>query len=91
MKRILLLLGVAATVLSLEASPGQAAYIGDAPWCAVVNTGAGNVEWDCEYASVAACQPDVIAGNRGFCQVNPYFSPAPPYGGPSVRRSRHHK
>jgi hypothetical protein len=42
--------------------------------------GAGDVEWDCEYASVAACAPNVIAGNRGFCALNPYYSPAPRYG-----------
>jgi Protein of unknown function (DUF3551) len=89
MNRILLLIGAAAAVLSLEVSPAQAAYFGNAPWCAVVNTGAGNVEWDCEYASVAACQPNVIAGNRGFCQINPYFSP--PYGGPPVKRARRHR
>ena len=91
MNRILFLIGVAVVALSFEVSPGHAAYFGNAPWCAVVNTGAGNIEWDCEYASVAACQPNVIAGNRGFCQLNPYFSPAPPYGGPYVKRARRHR
>jgi len=27
----------------------------------------GDVERDCEYGSVAACAPNVVAGNRGFC------------------------
>jgi hypothetical protein len=51
-------------------------YYGDAPWCAVVNQGAGDIVWDCEYQTVAACTPNVLAGNRGFCQLNPYYHPA---------------
>jgi hypothetical protein len=78
---------VAATVLFfLQASPSRATYAGEAPWCAVVELGAGDVEWDCHYASVAACAPNVIAGNRGFCAINPYYSPAP-YT-PALRRTR---
>jgi hypothetical protein len=54
MNRILLLIATAAAVLAVEISAGNAGYIGNAPWCAVVNIGAGDVEWDCEYLSVAA-------------------------------------
>jgi hypothetical protein len=91
MNRILLLIGAAAAALSFGISPGQAAYIGNAPWCAVVNVGAGDLEWDCEYGSIETCRPNVIAGNRGFCQLNPYFSPGPPYGAPHVRRAPRHR
>jgi hypothetical protein len=87
MSHIPLLIGAAAAALACAISPGHAGYFGNAPWCAVVNTGAGNIEWDCEYASIEACRPNVIAGNRGFCQINPYFSPAPPHGGPHVKRA----
>jgi hypothetical protein len=80
MTRILLMIAIAAGLLFLEASLGRAAYLGGAPWCAVVEIGAGDVEWDCQYASAAACAPNVIAGNRGFCTLNPYYSPAPHYG-----------
>jgi hypothetical protein len=90
MNRILSLIA-AATVLIFAVSPAHAAYIGNAPWCAVVNTGAGNIEWDCEYGSIEACRPNVIAGNRGFCQINPYYSPASPYGAPHVRRAPRHR
>jgi hypothetical protein len=90
MRRIPFLIVAAAAVLSCAIAPGHAAYFGNAPWCAVVNTGAGNIEWDCEYGSIEACRPNVIAGNRGFCQINPYYSPAPPYGAPRVRRSPRH-
>jgi hypothetical protein len=92
MNRILLLIATAATVLASELSPGHAAYIGNAPWCAVVNIGAGAVEWDCEYPSAQACAPNVVAGNRGFCGLNPYYSPAyssvPPYGAAHIKRAR---
>jgi hypothetical protein len=67
MNRILFLLPAAAAGLSFVVSPGHAAYIGNAPWCAVVNIGAGDVEWDCEYGSIEACRPNVIAGNCGYC------------------------
>jgi len=43
------------------------------PWCAVVNTGADNVIWDCRYNSFEECVPNVLSGNRGFCNVNPAF------------------
>jgi hypothetical protein len=43
------------------------------PWCAVVNTGTGNVIWDCQYNSLEECVPNVLTGNRGFCNVNPAF------------------
>jgi hypothetical protein len=45
---------------------------GDAPWCAVIEIGNGEVYWDCQYRTVEDCAPNVIAGNRGFCNVNPY-------------------
>lgn len=50
------------------------AEYGPAPWCAVISTGNGNVTWDCQYATAAACAPNVIAGNRGFCNPNPGYT-----------------
>ena len=47
---------------------------GNAPWCAVVSVGAGGVIWDCHYRSVEECRPNVVAGNRGFCNWNPNWS-----------------
>jgi hypothetical protein len=29
--------------------------------------------WDCQYNSLEACVPNVLSGNRGFCNVNPAF------------------
>jgi Protein of unknown function (DUF3551) len=45
---------------------------GDAPWCAVIEVGTGEMYWDCEYRTLEACVPNVLAGNRGFCNLNPY-------------------
>jgi hypothetical protein len=61
---------------------------GDAPWCAVVSLGKGDVYWDCQYRTVEECVPNVIAGNRGFCNLNPY-GPGPAAAAVPLRR--HHK
>jgi hypothetical protein len=52
-----------------------AAY--EAPWCAVVSMGIGSVYWDCQYRSIEECRPNVLAGNRGWCNPNPYFITEP--------------
>jgi hypothetical protein len=67
-----------AAVLVFGVSAGRASTDGNAPWCAVVDQGAGNVMWECFYQTVAECQPNVLAGNRGFCQRNPYYRAAAP-------------
>ena len=78
----------AAAVLCFDAPSSHAQIIGDAPWCAVYPTGAGNIERDCEYYSVRECAPNVLGGNRGSCEMNPaYRVPPPRYGHP--RRYRH--
>jgi hypothetical protein len=50
---------------------------GDAPWCAVKNFGS-DVVWDCQYRTAAECAPHVIAGDRSFCNLNPWPGPAAP-------------
>jgi hypothetical protein len=62
---------------------------GDAPWCAVLSIGAGEVWWDCEYRTVGECAPNVVAGNRGFCNLNPY-GPGPDTS-VAASRARHRK
>lgn len=72
--RAIVLLGAAATLavgLQGGVSPAQAAG-GDAPWCAVIDYGDGGVSWECDYRSFEECYPNVLAGNKGFCNVNPY-------------------
>ena len=73
-------LTVVATVAVSTSFGGLPAQAYEAPWCAVINGGAGSVYWDCQYNSIAECRPHVLAGNRGFCNPNPR------YGGPEQRR-----
>jgi hypothetical protein len=69
-------------------SAGHAQTYGDAPWCAVISVTSGNIQWDCYYRTAAECAPNVIAGQRGFCNVNPYWtgSPAAQTTTPALRR-----
>ena len=81
--KIIIRLAVAAALSSAAAfafgvSTGRASTDGDAPWCAVVDQGAGNVMWECYYRTIAECRPNVLGGNRGFCQRNPYYQAAAP-------------
>ena len=80
MKIFLLKLTFAAAVLTvalcLDIRASHAGLYGDSPWCAVTDDG-GRVVWECEYETVEACRPAVLAGNRGFCALNPYFRPYP--------------
>jgi Protein of unknown function (DUF3551) len=46
-----------------------------APWCAVISLGHGSVVWDCQYRTFEECYPNVISGNRGFCNHNPRYEP----------------
>jgi hypothetical protein len=57
--------------ISFHVQPARAAVV--YPWCAVISLGTGNVYWDCQYRSVEECVPNVLAGNRGFCNHNPSY------------------
>jgi hypothetical protein len=80
---------LAAAGLAFSACTAHAGSFGNAPWCAVQNLGAGDVVWDCEFRTVEACVPHVIAGNRGFCNLNPSFVP-PAYATPPIRHRKRH-
>ena len=64
-------LAAAVFIAAMAFGPGHARAIGNAPWCAVVDVGWGDVVWDCQYYTFEACVPNVLAGNRGFCNHNP--------------------
>ena len=89
MKTIMqLILAVSAFVAALCFDiPPSRAYYGDAPWCAVVNVGHGNVIWDCQYRTVEECVPNVLAGNRGTCSPSPWYTPKTV--APKKHRARH--
>ncbi|HKS87306.1 MAG TPA: DUF3551 domain-containing protein [Pseudolabrys sp.] len=82
MKRILSIAGLAALAMSFGPSRAQAV---EGPWCALISVGTGAVYEDCQYYSFAACQPNVLAGNRGFCNPNPRWT------GEVVRPHAHHR
>jgi hypothetical protein len=64
---------------------------GDAPWCAVIELGDDDVYWDCQYRTFEECVPNVVAGNRGFCNVNPYGpGPNAPAAAPHLRHHKRH-
>ena len=71
--RLTIALAAMAVATWLGTSSGRA--YGDAPWCAVINIGTGTVYWDCQYRTVEECTPNVVAGDRGFCALNPWPGP----------------
>jgi len=73
MKRIIYLGALLLPVMAFGPKPALA-QVGNAPWCAVISLGTGDVYWDCQYATIEQCVPNVLAGNRGFCNHNPRFS-----------------
>ena len=72
--RLTIAMAAVAVALCLQVSTSQAQYYGDAPWCAVLQIGTGAVTWHCYNRTVEECVPKVLAGNRGSCNLNPYFT-----------------
>jgi hypothetical protein len=83
--RLMLAVSAVAAALCFDIPPSQAS--GNDPWCAVVSIGAGEMEWNCHYRSVEECRPNVIAGNRGFCNMNPAW---PGWYAPKTVTARKH-
>lgn len=52
--------------------PAANAGAGNNRWCAVYRIGSDTFE-TCDYPTIEACRPFVIAGNRGVCNENPRF------------------
>ena len=69
--RILCATTLLAAAIAIDQRPAQAQQV--APWCAIINTGTGSVYEDCHYRSFEACYPNILAGNRGFCNPNPAY------------------
>jgi hypothetical protein len=66
-------IGVLVAATWFGTSPSRA--YGDAPWCSVINLH-GDAYWNCQYRTVAECAPNVVAGDRGFCTLNPWPGPS---------------
>ncbi len=65
----------AATVVAAITFAQRPVQASEAPWCAVTSEG-GEAHWECVYNSVEECAPNVLAGNRGFCNPNPRYRSA---------------
>jgi hypothetical protein len=89
MTRLFFSIAATAAIVCLEVPPGQAQTYGDAPWCAVIAATDGDVIWHCYYRSAEECQPHVLAGDRGFCNVNPYGASS--QTAPPAAAARHRK
>ena len=90
--RIVLPAALIVAALSFSANPSNAR---EAPWCAVIAIGTGAVYEDCQYWTFEQCRPNVLAGNRGFCNLNPRFAAADwpgyaPAGKVRKRRVQHY-
>jgi hypothetical protein len=69
-----LIIGLTAAAAATWLGTSSSRAYGDAPWCAVYSVGR-DAYWDCQYRTVEECVPNVIAGNRGFCNLNPWPGP----------------
>jgi hypothetical protein len=83
-----LTIGIAAVAAATWFGTSSSRAYGDAPWCAVVDL-KGDVYWDCQYRTFEACYHlgNILAGNRGFCNLNPW--PGPSQVIPYNHRKRH--
>jgi len=70
--RYILAAAVFIAVMAFDLRPVQA--YGSAPWCAVVDVGWGDIVRECDYRTFEECVPNVLAGNRGFCEQNQSWS-----------------
>ena len=81
--------GLLAAVMGAGVPAAQAGSYGNAPFGARCKiSAAGDVVWDCEFRTAEACAPHVIAGNRGFCNINPSF--VPPTSVAPIKHRKHH-
>ena len=87
MPRIIILVAAVFGVCTLV--DARLAQASEGPWCAFISVGNSSVHEDCHYKSFAECQPNVLAGNRGFCNQNPRWAGwYGPVGEPRVRHKR---
>lgn len=88
MVRALCAIALVIAAIALDQRPVEAqAYA--APWCAVINMGL-DVHWDCQYWSIEQCSSTVLAGNRGWCNPNPYYRRVEPQNRRYIRH-RHYR
>jgi hypothetical protein len=84
--------GIAALVATMSFGTSPSRAYGDAPWCAVINIGTGTVYWDCQYPTFEACYHlgNILAGNRGFCNLDPWPGPSNPSNPVAYKHQKRH-
>ena len=82
--RFMLIATAVAMAMLFDLRPSRA-YQG--PWCALQNIGHA-VVYNCSMRTLEMCTQEVIAGNRGFCNPNPYYR-GPETGQPRAKRKRY--
>ncbi|MGH6684485.1 MAG: DUF3551 domain-containing protein, partial [Pseudolabrys sp.] len=55
-------------VMAFEPRPAQA--FGNGAWCTAVTMGHSVIK-SCQYRTFEECYPNILGGNRGFCEPNP--------------------
>jgi hypothetical protein len=85
MMRIVLATAMAILAMSFDLRPAAAQ---EGPWCAFITLGEDAAYEDCRYRSLEECQPNVLAGNRGFCNLNPRWTGG---SGPAAKPRAHKK
>ena len=70
MIRTIFVAAAALAVVFVGPRPAKA----QAPWCAVISMGTGDVHWDCQYHSFEACNPSpyYAAGSTRKRSARPY-------------------
>jgi hypothetical protein len=66
------ILPVVASLVCFSAVPSTAEVQGR--WCAFVGMGSGNIRQLCHFNDLQSCIQEVVAGDRGHCGPNPYWS-----------------
>ena len=77
MPKFLLAAAALALAIGFGTGPSEAQGVAgyyQGKYCATVFIGEGSVREICHFNDFASCQAEVIAGNRGTCGPNPYYS-----------------
>jgi Protein of unknown function (DUF3551) len=81
---------IAASIVAATSFSVPSAGASEGPWCALISLGPGSVYEDCQYRTFEQCRPNVLAGNRGFCNPNPrYVGNAPKKQSSRQRRQQY--
>jgi hypothetical protein len=73
MLRVLMVMGFFVAAVGVGSHRAAAEQF-EGPWCAQAWLGSGGDIRDCHFRTFEECWPNVISGNRGFCNQNPRWA-----------------